>query len=86
MRQIRTISHRIHNFLPFQYFNNEQYEALRYDKVLAAYEKASLKTTTTLAFLNWGQNAIFSVGLTAIMLLATEGIAAGKDFFFFLNY
>ena len=62
----------------FQYFNNEQYEADKYDKVLAQYEKASLKTTTSLAFLNWGQSAIFSCGLTAIMYLACQGIAAGE--------
>lgn len=60
-----------------QYFNNEDLEAKRYDALLAVYEKASLKTTTSLAMLNWGQNAIFSAGLAAIMLLATQGIVAG---------
>jgi len=65
------------NYETVKYFNNEKYEADRYDEVLAKYEVASLKTTTSLASLNWGQNAIFSVGLTAIMLLATQGILAG---------
>lgn len=60
-----------------QYFNNEKYEAERYDGFLKTYESASLKTTTTLAMLNFGQSAIFSVGLTGIMLLASQGITAG---------
>lgn len=61
-----------------QYFNNEKYEAERYDGFLKTYESASLKTTSTLAMLNFGQSAIFSVGLTGIMLLASKGIAAGE--------
>lgn len=61
-----------------QYFNNEKYEAERYDGYLKTYESASLKTTSTLAMLNFGQSAIFSVGLTGIMVLASKGIAAGK--------
>ena len=54
------------------------YEADRYDKHLARFEEASLKTTTSLALLNWGQAAIFSIGLTSIMYLASNGIVAGK--------
>ncbi len=61
-----------------QYFNNEKYEAERYDGYLKIYESASLKTTSTLAMLNFGQSAIFSIGLTGIMLLASKGIAAGE--------
>uniref|UniRef100_A0A7N8Y639 Iron-sulfur clusters transporter ABCB7, mitochondrial n=1 Tax=Mastacembelus armatus TaxID=205130 RepID=A0A7N8Y639_9TELE len=59
------------------YFNNEKYEAERYDGFLKIYESSSLKTTSTLAMLNFGQSTIFSFGLTAIMLLASKGIAAG---------
>lgn len=61
-----------------QYFNNEKYEAEKYDMQLQKYEHASLKTTTSLALLNWGQNAIFSVGMAAIMILASQNIMAGK--------
>lgn len=61
-----------------QYFTNEKYEAERYDKVQAKYEEASLKTTTSLALLNWGQNAIFSAGLTVFMYLASQSVSAGK--------
>uniref|UniRef100_A0A3Q3ISV4 Iron-sulfur clusters transporter ABCB7, mitochondrial n=1 Tax=Monopterus albus TaxID=43700 RepID=A0A3Q3ISV4_MONAL len=65
------------NYETVKYFNNEKYEAERYDGFLKIYESSSLKTTSTLAMLNFGQNAIFSVGITAIMLLASKGIAAG---------
>ena len=60
-----------------QYFGNEQHEAQRYDASLAKYEAAALKTTTSLAMLNFGQNVIFSTALTGIMLLAADGIQAG---------
>lgn len=60
-----------------QLFNNEAYEADEYDKVLAQYEDASLKTVTSLSLLNFGQNAIFGVALTAIMVMASHGVTAG---------
>ncbi|XP_062331784.1 iron-sulfur clusters transporter ABCB7, mitochondrial isoform X1 [Osmerus eperlanus] len=65
------------NYETVKYFNNEKYEAERYDGYLKTYESSSLKTTSTLAMLNFGQSAIFSVGLTAIMVLASKGIMAG---------
>ncbi|XP_030620739.1 iron-sulfur clusters transporter ABCB7, mitochondrial isoform X2 [Chanos chanos] len=65
------------NYETVKYFNNEKYEADRYDGFLKVYESSSLKTTSTLAMLNFGQSAIFSVGLTAIMVLASKGIMAG---------
>ena len=61
-----------------QLFNNERFEAEQYDEVLKTFEKASLKTTTSLSLLNFGQNATFGVGLTAIMLLASQNIIQGQ--------
>ncbi|XP_043913622.1 iron-sulfur clusters transporter ABCB7, mitochondrial isoform X1 [Protopterus annectens] len=66
------------NYETVKYFNNEKYEAERYDSFLKTYEAASLKTTTTLAMLNFGQSLIFSVGLTGIMVLASKGIMSGN--------
>uniref|UniRef100_A0A182IXX0 Iron-sulfur clusters transporter ABCB7, mitochondrial n=1 Tax=Anopheles atroparvus TaxID=41427 RepID=A0A182IXX0_ANOAO len=66
------------NYETVKYFNNEQYEANRYDKVLQKYEEASLKTSTSLALLNFGQNAIFSVALSTIMVMAANEIAQGR--------
>jgi len=66
------------NYETVKYFNNEDYEAAQYDTSLRKYEAASLKTTTTLAFLNFGQNVIFSAALSAIMIMASRDILAGN--------
>lgn len=63
----------------FQYFNNEEFEADRYEFFLKRYEAAALKTTTSLAMLNFVQNAIFSSGLVAVMCLAGLNIQQGKN-------
>ncbi|GAB9464293.1 Atp-binding protein [Globisporangium polare] len=65
------------NYETVKYFNNERHEADRYDESLKGYQQAALKTQTSLSLLNAGQNGIFSLGLTAIMYMASEGIAAG---------
>ena len=65
------------NYEAVKYFNNEQFEAARYDKALKAYENESIKVTTSLAFLNSGQNIIFSSALAGMMYLAAKGVADG---------
>ena len=62
-----------------QYFNNEAYEVERYDKVLANYEEANLKTMQSLSLLNFGQGFIFTTGLTAMLYLAYYGIRDGQS-------
>ena len=57
------------NYETVKYFNNERFEAQEYDKSLVQFEKASLKTSESLALLKFGQNAIFSAALTTIMLM-----------------
>ncbi|KAH8435356.1 ATP-binding cassette Fe/S cluster precursor transporter ATM1 [Aspergillus melleus] len=66
------------NYEAVKYFNNEKFEVARYDKALKAYEDASIKVTTSLAFLNSGQNMIFSSALAAMMYLACNGVASGS--------
>ncbi|KAK7718037.1 Iron-sulfur clusters transporter atm1, mitochondrial [Botryosphaeria dothidea] len=66
------------NYEAVKYFNNEKFEVNRYDKALKAYEQASIKVATSLAFLNSGQNIIFSSALTAMMYLAANGVATGN--------
>ncbi|OJJ49153.1 hypothetical protein ASPZODRAFT_13887 [Penicilliopsis zonata CBS 506.65] len=66
------------NYEAVKYFNNEKFEVARYDKALKAYEDASIKVTTSLAFLNSGQNMIFSSALAAMMYLAADGVATGQ--------
>lgn len=65
------------NYEAVKYFNNEKFEVDRYDKALKKYEDASIKVTTSLAFLNSGQNVIFSSALAAMMYIAANGVAAG---------
>lgn len=66
------------NYEAVKYFNNEKYEVQRYDQALRKYEDASIKVTTSLAFLNTGQNLIFSSALAAMMYMAANGVAEGS--------
>ena len=66
------------NFETVKYFANEEHEARRFDRALQAYEKAAVKSQTTLAALNVGQGLIIATGLVAVMLLAASGVAAGR--------
>jgi len=65
------------NYETVKYFNNERYEVEQYDKSLKKYEAASLKTNSSLALLNFGQQTIFSVALASIMLLSANQIVQG---------
>ncbi|XP_039748685.1 ATP-binding cassette sub-family B member 7, mitochondrial isoform X1 [Pararge aegeria] len=66
------------NYETVKYFSNEEYELRKYDASLKRYEDASLKTASSLALLNFGQHAIFSAGLSAIMIMAANEIAQGN--------
>src|SRR5712672_19044 len=66
------------NYETVKYFANEEHEAQRYDRALHAYERAAVKSETTLALLNVGQGMIIATGLIGIMLLAGQGVAAGN--------
>jgi ATP-binding cassette, subfamily B (MDR/TAP), member 7 len=65
------------NYETVKLFNNVDHEVGRYDQSLAAFQKASVLTQSSLSYLNFGQNAIFSCGLTAMMYLCVDSIAAG---------
>ncbi|XP_011041751.1 PREDICTED: ABC transporter B family member 25, mitochondrial-like isoform X2 [Populus euphratica] len=66
------------NYETVKYFNNEAYEAEQYDEYLKRYEDAALKTSQSLAFLNFGQNVIFSAALSTAMVLCSHGITNGQ--------
>ncbi|SMR56383.1 unnamed protein product [Zymoseptoria tritici ST99CH_3D1] len=66
------------NYEAVKYFNNEAYEAKRYDGALKNYETSSIKVATSLAYLNIGQNLIFSTALTGMMYMAAQGVATGS--------
>jgi ABC-type transport system involved in Fe-S cluster assembly fused permease/ATPase subunit len=65
------------NYETVKYFGNEEHEARRYDTSLRRYEKAAVRSYTTLSLLNIGQGAIISVGLTVVMYMAGRGIVQG---------
>src|SRR5512134_3318283 len=65
------------NYETVKYFNNEEYEARRYDENLRSYEQAAVKTEASLGFLNIGQSLIIAVAVTLLMLLAAEGVVNG---------
>ncbi len=66
------------NYETVKYFNNERHEGRRYDESMTRYEAAYTRSETTLNVLNAGQAAIMAAGLTAVMLLAGNGIASGQ--------
>ncbi len=66
------------NYETVKYFANEAHEAERYDRALHAYERAAVKSETTLALLNVGQGAIIACGLIGVMIMAAQGVAAGR--------
>ncbi|WP_312757014.1 ABC transporter ATP-binding protein/permease [Pulveribacter sp.] len=66
------------NYETVKYFNNEQFEARRYDESLERLRRAQLKSRSSLSLLNGGQQLIIAVALVAILWRATEGVAAGR--------
>ena len=66
------------NFETVKYFGAAGREAARYDEAMAGYEAAALKTSYSLAFLNFGQAVLITAGLVAVMLLAAIGVQAGE--------
>jgi len=67
------------NYETVKYFGAEEREAARYDRSMERYERASVKTYTSLAVLNIGQNVIFTIGLTATMLVCAIGVRNGTN-------
>jgi len=65
------------NFETVKYFGAENREVLRYDKAMEGYEAAALKTSYSLAFLNFGQSFLITVGLVAVMVMAAIGVEKG---------
>lgn len=66
------------NYETVKYFNNENFEARRYDDVLQHWEKAAVRNQTSLGLLNIGQGAIIAIGVTALMLMAGYGVMNGS--------
>ena len=65
------------NYETVKYFGAEAREAARYDRAMAGYERAALKTAYSLSFLNVGQSVLITGGLVAVMVMAAMGVQAG---------
>jgi ATP-binding cassette, subfamily B, heavy metal transporter len=66
------------NYETVKYFNNEGFEAKRYDDSLASLRRARLKSQTTLSLLNTGQQLVIAIGLVAMLWRATQGVVDGR--------
>jgi len=66
------------NYETVKYFGNEEHEARRFDQALRRYEHAAVRSQVSLSALNVGQGAVIAVGLTAVMIMAGYGVAAGR--------
>ncbi|SEJ42741.1 ATP-binding cassette, subfamily B [Pseudooceanicola nitratireducens] len=66
------------NFETVKYFGAEGREAARYDRAMEGYERAALKTSYSLAFLNFGQSFLITGGLVAVMVMAALGVQDGR--------
>jgi len=66
------------NYETVKYFGNEQFEAQRYDHTLSQWEDCAIKSQTSMSALNFGQSAIIAIGVTIIMVLASQGVVEGS--------
>jgi ATP-binding cassette subfamily B protein len=66
------------NYETVKYFNNEAFEARRYDESLERLRRAALKSQSTLSLLNAGQQLIIATALVAMLWRATQGVVDGR--------
>ena len=66
------------NYETVKYFGNEEFEAKRYDESLQRYERAAIRSQSSLSLLNIGQSSIIAIGVTLIMWQAVAGVVAGR--------
>lgn len=66
------------NYETVKYFNNEDFEARRYDENLERYRRAAVKSQTTLSMLNTGQQLIIAAALVTMLWRATQGVVDGR--------
>ena len=66
------------NYETVKYFGNEEWEARRYDESLQRWERAAVRSQTSLSALNVGQSTIIAIAVSLIMWRATEGVVAGR--------
>jgi len=65
------------NYETVKYFNNEEFEARRYDENLQKFESADVRNEVSLGLLNIGQSMIIAIAVTLLMILAAQGVVKG---------
>jgi len=83
MNQLESESHSqafdsLINYETVKYFGNERLELERFDDTLDRWEGTAVKSQTSMSLLNFGQGAIIAVGVTLIMIFATDGVVEGS--------
>ena len=66
------------NYETVKYFNNEEYELSRYNDTFEKWEDAAVKSTSSMALLNFGQGSIIAIGVTLVMVFAAQGVVDGE--------
>ena len=66
------------NYETVKYFGNERFEARRYDESLARWERAAVRSQTSLSLLNLGQSLLIALGATLVMWRAIVGVQEGR--------
>jgi len=66
------------NFETVKYFNNEEHELTHYDGLLHEWESVAVKSQASMSLLNIGQGTIIAIGVTLMMVLASQGVVDGK--------
>lgn len=66
------------NYETVKSFGNESFEARRYDETLTQWEEAAVKSQTSMSVLNFGQSTIIAMGVTLIMIFASQGVVDGR--------
>jgi len=66
------------NYETVKYFGNEAFESRRYDESMQRWERAAVRSQTSLSVLNVGQAAIIAVAVTLMVWRATVGVVEGR--------
>ena len=66
------------NYETVKYFGNERFEADRYDQSLQRWERAAVRSQTSLSLLNLGQSLFIAAGASLVMWRAIDGVMTGR--------
>ena len=66
------------NYETVKYFTNEEYELKQYDDTLNKWERAAVKSQTSMSVLNFGQGVVIAIGVTLMMIFAAQGVVDGN--------